>query len=349
MEIAMLRGDVEACEIKLKNKDAAVCEREARVERATCQHALRGLEANRTACEHRGQLTNASRLTELQGIAAQALRDHEAWGDERRLLHEELSKCRPARAHAEARLKEVLADGTIDSLENTVVWLQVIIGVQAALLAIMLGTLLYMLVHEENPTGSGAYGWVAVQPANRMRLVPADVAREMLVKAFEGRRRTRLPVVLTTAANYEPDSGSPTLVFLLCPVNVASSRRFSLFNQSGDYTAHAERAQEIVTKALPKSRLVVVLYEGCGSLFTQATLQSLRLNPDKVAYETIPKDMDFPKSHNLVVPWVDKSEGVRVADSERESDLTAVIRAQPWTQYLLSHSGRVGQSFSQLY
>ncbi|CAI7869789.1 unnamed protein product [Closterium sp. NIES-54] len=299
--------------------------------------------ANNTACKHRTQVTDLTRLAELEDTAEQAARDHEEWAAERERLRKELKACRPARAHAEARLREVLADGTIDSLEHTVVWLQVLLGVQALVLLVMLSFLFFLLLHEENPTGGGAYGWVAVQAASKMRLVPAEVAKETLMKAFEGRRRTRLPIVLTTAANYEPDSGSPTLVFLLAPVNVASSRRFSLFNHSGDYVTHAERAQEIVAKALPKSRLVVVLYEGCGGLFTEATLDSLRLKPDKVAYEVIPKDMDFPKSHNLVVPWVDKMEGVKTTDSERESDLSSVIRAQPWAQYLLGRSGRIGQ------
>ncbi|CAI5537257.1 unnamed protein product, partial [Closterium sp. Naga37s-1] len=343
MELTLLRAELDACEIKLSNKERAVCEREVVVERALCDHAKRGLEANNTACKHRTQVTDLTRLAELEDTAEQAARDHEEWAAERERLRKELKACRPARAHAEARLREVLADGTIDSLEHTVVWLQVLLGVQALVLLVMLSFLFFLLLHEENPTGGGAYGWVAVQAASKMRLVPAEVAKETLMKAFEGRRRTRLPIVLTTAANYEPDSGSPTLVFLLAPVNVASSRRFSLFNHSGDYVTHAERAQEIVAKALPKSRLVVVLYEGCGGLFTEATLDSLRLKPDKVAYEVIPKDMDFPKSHNLVVPWVDKMEGVKTTDSERESDLSSVIRAQPWAQYLLGRSGRIGQ------
>ncbi|CAI5462032.1 unnamed protein product, partial [Closterium sp. Yama58-4] len=348
MELTLLRAELDACEIKLSNKERAVCEREVVVERALCDHAKRGLEANTTACKHRTQVTDLTRLAELEATAERAAKDHEEWAAERERLRKELKACRPARAHAEARLREVLADGTIDSLEHTVVWLQVLLGVQALVLLVMLSFLFFLLLHEENPTGGGAYGWVAVQPASKMRLVPAEVAKETLMKAFEGRRRTRLPIVLTTAANYEPDSGSPTLVFLLAPVNVASSRRFSLFNHSGDYVTHAERAQEIVAKALPKSRLVVVLYEGCGGLFTEATLDSLRLKPDKVAYEVIPKDMDFPKSHNLVVPWVDKTEGVKTTDSERESDLSSVIRAQPWAQYLLGRSGRIGQVHSQL-
>ncbi|CAI5997429.1 unnamed protein product [Closterium sp. NIES-64] len=343
MELTLLRAELDACEIKLSNKERAVCEREVVVERALCDHAKRGLEANTTACKHRTQVTDLTRLAELEDTAERAARDHEEWAAERERLRKELKACRPARAHAEARLREVLADGTIDSLEHTVVWLQVLLGVQALVLLVMLSFLFFLLLHEENPTGGGAYGWVAVQAASKMRLVPAEVAKETLMKAFEGRRRTRLPIVLTTVANYEADSGSPTLVFLLAPVNVASSRRFSLFNHSGDYVTHAERAQEIVAKALPKSRLVVVLYEGCGGLFTEATLDSLRLKPDKVAYEVIPKDMDFPKSHNLVVPWVDKTEGVKTTDSERESDLSSVIRAQPWAQYLLGRSGRIGQ------
>ena len=62
----------------------------------------------------------------------------------------------------------------------------------------------------------------------------------------------------------------------------------------------------------------------------------------QVAYEVIPKDMDFPKSQNLVVPWVDRVEGIRATDSERESDLTNVLRQQPWIQFLLARTGRLG-------
>ena len=53
----------------------------------------------------------------------------------------------------------------------------------------------------ERSADSGAYGWVAVQPAATMRLVSADKARDMLEAAFEGqgsRRRASLPVVLTS-------------------------------------------------------------------------------------------------------------------------------------------------------
>lgn len=68
----------------------------------------------------------------------------------------------------------------------------------------------------------------------------------------------------------------------------------------------------------------------------------------QVAYEAVPKDMDFPKSHNLVVPWLDKALGLRATDSERESDLTATIKVQPWAQYLLMRSGRWGAAHAQL-
>ncbi|CAI7788024.1 unnamed protein product, partial [Closterium sp. NIES-54] len=55
MELTLLRAELDACEIKLSNKERAVCEREVVVEWALCDHAKRGLEANNTACKHRMQ------------------------------------------------------------------------------------------------------------------------------------------------------------------------------------------------------------------------------------------------------------------------------------------------------
>lgn len=40
-------------------------------------------------------------------------------------------------------------------------------------------------------------------------------------------------------------AGGPHTVFLLVPINITSARRFMLFNQGGDYTAHVARAREI--------------------------------------------------------------------------------------------------------
>jgi len=67
----------------------------------------------------------------------------------------------------------------------------------------------------------------------------------------------------------------------------------------------------------------------------------------QVAYEAVPKDMDFPKSHNLVVPWLDKALGLRATDSERRAT-TAPIKVQPWAQYLLMRSGRWGAAHAHL-
>lgn len=43
------------------------------------------------------------------------------------------------------------------------------------------------------------------------------------------------------------------------------------------------RCPRAVSKGFERSRLVAVLYEGNGSLFSEQTLQSLRLNPDKAS------------------------------------------------------------------
>lgn len=61
---------------------------------------------------------------------------------------------------------------------------------------------------EEKPVGSGSYGWLGAQKASHMRLLSPDAARGALEDAFEGRTRSRLPVVLTTAVMPEGE-GQP--------------------------------------------------------------------------------------------------------------------------------------------
>ncbi|CAI5469811.1 unnamed protein product [Closterium sp. Yama58-4] len=56
--------------------------------------------------------------------------------------------------------------------------------------------------------------------------------------------------------------------------------------------------------------------EACGCV-----LQSLRLTTDKIAFEAVPTDAEFPTSNQLVRLWLDKHEGLRASDSTQESDL----------------------------
>lgn len=346
-ETEMAKADLEACELKLRTKERVMCVREVEMEKGACSQAMEALKANVTACRSKHKVSDPSRLLSLKETAENLIRDRAAWAVEKTRLLQGLANCRPARAHKEALLKEVMADKTTEELERTVVWLQLLLFL-ALLLLIAAVTTASVLSLKERNLGTGDYGWVSVKPPGRLRLVTADRGKDMLEDAFEGRRKSRLPLVLATATNPDND-GPPATVFFLIPVNIVSSRRFSLFNSTGDYVKHTERAQEIVSKALPKARLIVVLYDSSGTVFTEETFQSLGLlNADKVAYEAIPKDMDFPKSQNLVALWLDKVEGLRASDSERESDLTQLIRIQPWAQFLLGRSGRWGQAHAKL-
>lgn len=111
--------------LQLQSKESAVCRREVEVEKAACAHTQRGLQANLTACQYKGKEASAGRVEELEVSAARFFEDQGAWQRERAQLLATLAGCRPARAHTEARLREVLADGTIDMLETTAMWLQV--------------------------------------------------------------------------------------------------------------------------------------------------------------------------------------------------------------------------------
>lgn len=99
-------------------------------------------------------------------------------------------------------------------------------------------------------------------------------------------------------------------------------------------------------KLIAKGRLVVVLYENGGCVFTDQTLQSLRITAEKVADEVVPPGSDLPKRKDVVVLWLNRSEGLCVACSEGESDVSEVVRSQPWAQLLLSRSGRWKQGSS---
>ena len=59
-----------------------------------------------------------------------------------------------------------------------------------------------------------------------------------------------------SAAHLVPTAAGPPLFFLACPVNIASSRRFSLFHSDGDYVTHAEKAQDISRSQLHRWSLM---------------------------------------------------------------------------------------------
>lgn len=66
-----------------------------------------------------------------------------------------------------------------------------------------------------------------------------------------------------------PAAAGVPVVFLLIPVNVASSRRFSLFNAGGDYVAHVERAREIGAQPAGEPRPILPLCSSLGQPTTR--------------------------------------------------------------------------------
>ncbi|CAI5481911.1 unnamed protein product, partial [Closterium sp. Yama58-4] len=343
-----IRAELEHCEIRLKKKGAGSCQKDVAAERSACEQAKRGLQEELEACEATGRVANVSRVVALEQAAVHAGEERVAWAAEKKTLVAEVHECRPAQVRAQRRLNEVLTDGKVQSLEKKVTLLQTVMLSLFLVLGLTGGGITVLFMREKPGGVEGGYGWIPVMAPARLRLVDAEGAKDLLVDAFEGGKGSRLAIVLATDVDFGRERGDdPPTVYLLVPINITSSRRFSLFNEGGDYTHHVERAQEIVNRQAPNARLVVVLYEAGGCVFTEATLQSLRLTADKIAFEAVPTDAEFPTSDHLVLLWLDKHEGLRASDSAQESDLTADIKSQPWAQYLLMRSGRWGQVHAQ--
>ena len=81
-------------------------------------------------------------------------------------------------------------------------------------------------------------------------------------------------------------------------------------------------------------RLVIVLYHSGGHAFTQKTLDSIGISAEKLAFEAVPKDQDFPSDDDVLVLWVSERYGLQVSDSGGESELSQVIMQQAWAHYL---------------
>jgi hypothetical protein len=81
-------------------------------------------------------------------------------------------------------------------------------------------------------------------------------------------------------------------------------------------------------------RLVIVLYQSGGHAFTQKTLDSIGMSAEKVAFEAVPKDQDFPSDDDVLVLWLSDRCGLQVSDSGGESELSEEITQQSWALYL---------------
>eukprot|EP00897_Mesotaenium_endlicherianum_P010790 jgi/Mesen1/973/ME000012S00534 len=336
-----LRSALKSCETKLSRKERVACELEAGATLANCELSRKELQANLTACHKRATVYDTGRFAQLEADSVRHLEAEEQWRKDKARILGQVADCRPAKAQLEARLKAVLADGTIGSLERTVRSLQLLVLALLLLLAAAVAAITFLLFGEGRGGllgGGSAAAWAIAAPPLRPRLLSSAAARDQLAHFYEKRGGIGVAPILTTPS---PDGNIHT-AFLLVPVPVSSSRRFSLFGDGGDYHTHFDRALDVVLKTSPKARLVAVLYESGGCAFTHATLDSLRLSADKIAYEAFPKEAEYPRQQDVVVVWVDQQEGLRVSNSEKESELSAMVQEQPWAEYLLARSGRWG-------
>lgn len=81
-------------------------------------------------------------------------------------------------------------------------------------------------------------------------------------------------------------------------------------------------------------RLVILLYHSGGHAFSEGTLDSIGMSAEKLAFEAVPKDQDFPSDDDVLVLWVSDQYGLQVSDSGGESEISEVVTQQSWAHYL---------------
>lgn len=77
-----------------------------------------------------------------------------------------------------------------------------------------------------------------------------------------------------------------------------------------------------------------MLYHSGGHAFTEKTLDSMGTSAEKLAFEAVPKDQDFPSDDDVLVLWLSELYGLQVSGSGGESELSEVITQQSWAHYL---------------
>lgn len=76
-----------------------------------------------------------------------------------------------------------------------------------------------------------------------------------------------------------------------------------------------------------------MLYHSGGHAFSQKILENIGHSADKLAFESVPKDQDFPSDEDVHVLWISNQYGLQVSDSRGVSpELSNVITQQPWAR-----------------
>ncbi|KAG0610391.1 hypothetical protein M758_7G062200 [Ceratodon purpureus] len=250
-----------------------------------------------------------------------------------RWLEESLGNCRFERAQAQAvvDIGPEVEDLQLEQLRRSIKILSTLLVLSVTLcfgLAAALAVWIVSTVKGERGEGSSKLSTAML--GTYPQVLSSEEARRTLASLFE-ESKGDLSSILTS-----PDSTTTNgadCVFLLVPLALDSARKFALFGGGGDFTKQVEVAQDLVAHQLGK-RLVIVLYHSGGHAFTQKTLDSIEMTAEKLVFEAVPKDRDFPSDDDVFVLWLNERYELQVSDSGGESELSEVITQQSWAHYL---------------
>uniref|UniRef100_A0A7I4B0Q3 Uncharacterized protein n=1 Tax=Physcomitrium patens TaxID=3218 RepID=A0A7I4B0Q3_PHYPA len=242
-----------------------------------------------------------------------------------RSLEERLGNCRfeRAQAHAVVETGPEVDDAQVDQLRRLVRILSTLLvlsGILCLGLAAALGVWVVSTVKGERGQQNSKLSTAML--GSYPQVLSSEEAYRVLSTWFE-ENRSDLSSILTCT----------NCMFMLVPLTLGSSRKFALFGGGGEFTRQVEVAQDLAAHQLEK-RLLIVLYEAEGYAFTKKSLSSIGLSAEKLAFEAVPKDQDFPSDDDVLVLWISERHGLQVSDSGGESELSEVITKLPWAHYL---------------
>lgn len=77
--------------------------------------------------------------------------------------------------------------------------------------------------------------------------------------------------------------------------------------------------------------LVIVLYQWGGHAFT---VRDMKMSSEDLISKATPRDQDFPRERDILVLWRGGSDDLQVTQSGGNSELSEIVKRQPWARHL---------------
>lgn len=77
--------------------------------------------------------------------------------------------------------------------------------------------------------------------------------------------------------------------------------------------------------------LVIVLYRFGGQALT---FHDMQMSAEELVSKATPRDLDFPQERDILVIWKRDSDDLQVIGNGSNSELSEIVKRQPWARHL---------------